>query len=81
MGQVVGFDITKTKQEIMYTANNEPMVTFAGKIEIRIDGEERSLPCVFTDRDDTPFLLGRAGFFDIYEINLSAKKKTMTVIG
>jgi hypothetical protein len=34
MGQVVGFDITKTKQEIMYTANNEPMVTFAGKIEI-----------------------------------------------
>lgn len=73
--EVVGIDLSKCKQEIMYTADNEPMVTFRGKIAINFDGKDLELPCVFTDKDDTPFLLGRAGIIENFEILLSAKKK------
>ena len=75
MSKVVGVDLSKCKQEIMYTANNEPMVTFRGKIIINFNGENLELPCVFTEKDDTPFLLGRVGIIDRFEILLSAKQK------
>ena len=79
MSEVVGFDIKNAKLEIMYTANNEPMVTFAGKMQIRIDNQELTIPCVFTDRDDTPFLLGRAGLIDNFEMTLSVKRKSLII--
>lgn len=76
---VVGVDLTKCRQEIMYTANNESMVTFRGKIIINLNGKDMELPCVFTEKDDTPFLLGRAGIIDNFEIWLSAKKKKIVL--
>jgi len=62
----------------MYTANNEPMITFQAKVKVRFAGEEFDLPCVFTDRDDTPFLLGRVGFIEKFEMFLSAKYKRLS---
>lgn len=79
MSKVVGLDLAKCKQEIMYTANNEPMVTFRGRIMVNFNGEDIKLPCVFTDKDDTPFLLGKMGIIDRFEILLSAKKKKITL--
>lgn len=79
LSEVIGYDLKKAKQEIMYTANNEPMVTYLGKINIKIDSLEITLPCAFTDKNDTPFLLGRAGLIERFEILLSAKKK-VTII-
>jgi len=73
--EVVGIDLHKCKQEIMYTANNDSMVTFRGKIIINLNGKDMELPCVFTEKDDTPFLLGRSGIIENFDILLSAKKK------
>lgn len=78
MAEVVGIDLNCAKQEIMYTANNESMITYLGKIKVRIDTQEMMIPCVFTDRDDTPFLLGRAGTIELFEILMSAKNKKLT---
>lgn len=72
---VVGIDLAKCRQEIMYTANNEAMVTFRGKIVINLNSKDLELPCVFTEKDDTPFLLGKTGIIDRFDILLSAKKK------
>lgn len=77
MSKVVGVDLTSAPQEIMYTANNEPMITYRSKVKVKFAGEEFDLPCVFTDKDDTPFLLGRVGFIDEFEMLLSAKKKRL----
>lgn len=79
MSDVVGVNLVMAKQEVMYTANNEPMVTYAGTMRIRLDKEELHVPCVFTDRDDTPFLLGRAGFIDRFEMLLSAREKALVI--
>ena len=73
MSQVVGFNLEEAKQEIMYTANNEPMTTYRGSIEIILGNKKFKLPVVFTDKDDTPFLLGRMGIIDKFDILLSKK--------
>ena len=78
MSQVVGFDLEKAKQEIMYTANNQPMITYRGLIETIFDNKKFKLPVVFTDRDDTPFLLGRKGIIERFDIFLSKKDKEIT---
>lgn len=36
MSNVVGVDLTKAKQEVMYTANNESMISYIGKMRIRL---------------------------------------------
>lgn len=79
MSTIVGFDLADAQQMIMYTANNEPMVTYRGSLSLRIDAQSLQIPCVFTDRDDTPFLLGRMGFIDRFEMLLSARKKSLTI--
>lgn len=79
MSAVVGVDLITAKQEIMYTADNQPMVAYLGKMRIRLDGRELTVPCVFTDHDDTPFLLGRAGLIDRFEMLLSARQKALVI--
>jgi len=78
MSRVVGVELSICPQKVMYTANNEPMITFQAKVKVRFAGEEFDLPCVFTDRDDTPFLLGRVGFIEKFEMFLSAKYKRLS---
>lgn len=77
MAEVVGINLEKSPQEVMYTANNEPMTTYHAKVKICFGEEILNLPCVFTDKDDTPFLLGRVGFIDKYTIVLDGKKKKL----
>lgn len=77
MAEIGGVNLVKSPQEVMYTANNEPMVAFYNKIKIRLGGREFVLPCVFTDQDDTPFLLGRAGLIDKFTMILDGKKKKL----
>ncbi len=79
MSVVVGYNLKNAKQEIMFTANNEQMITYLGKMKIKINNTEIDLPCAFTDRNDTPFLLGRIGLIERFEILLSAKKKAMVI--
>lgn len=78
MSEIVGINLENCSQDVMYTANNEPMIAYHSKVEVRLGKEEFELSCVFTDKDDTPFLLGRVGFIDKFEMLLSAKKKRLS---
>ncbi len=44
-------------------------------IPIRIAHENLTVRCFFADKDDAPFLLGRADLFDRFNILFDAKKK------
>lgn len=74
---VLGIDLKSCPQEIMYTANNEPMMTFYSKISVSLSGKMFELPCVFTDKDDTPFLLGRVGFIERFNMTLNAQERKL----
>ena len=77
---MAGINLEKCPQEIMYTANSESMVTYHAKVIIRFGAETFQLPCIFTDRDDTPFLLGRIGFIDKFDMLLSARERKLIFI-
>lgn len=76
---VVGVDLKACSQNIMYTANNEPMITYYSQVTIRLESKEFNLPCVFTDKDDTPFLLGRVGFIERFDMFLLAKERKLVL--
>ena len=73
----VGLDLTKCPQELMYTAENKPMTTYHAKIKIRFGEKILDLPCVSTDYDDTPFLLGRVGFIERFDMHLLASERKL----
>ncbi len=78
IAEITGITLGNCPQEIMYTADNQPMTTYHANIKVRFGNEDFFLPCVFTDRDDTPFLLGRVGFIDCFNMHLLASKKKLT---
>ena len=73
MTEVIGIDLTECPEEVMYGANNQPMLTYHAITKVRFDKKIFHLPCVFTESDNTPFLLGRIGFFEHYTITLDPK--------
>lgn len=77
MAEIVGIDLKDCPQEVMYTAENEPMVTFHAKVKVRFRKKVFGILCVFTDRDDTPFLLGRVGFIGRFNMHLLAAEKKL----
>lgn len=77
MAEVIGLDLRDSPQEVMYTAENEPMTTFHAEVKVRFGERVFVLPCVFTDRDDTPFLLGRVGFIDCFDIHLLGSERKL----
>lgn len=77
VAEVTGVELEKSPQEVMYTASNEPMITYHAKLKVCFGEEILDLLCVFTDRDDTPFLLGKIGFIDKYTIILDGRKKKL----
>ena len=45
--------------------------------EILVGGKSLDLPCVFTDYDDTPFLLGKVGFIERFHMHLLASERKL----
>lgn len=73
MAEVVGVDLTKCPEEVMYAVNNQPILTYHANIKARFNKKSFHLPCVFTEQDNTPFLLGRVGFIHHFIITLDPK--------
>lgn len=53
MSKVVGVDLSRCRQEIMYTANNDSMITFQDKIIVDLNSKFKTTsknPFFFFDR-------------------------------
>ena len=48
---------------------------WVGEITLQIGGEDVLLPCLFTERDDTPALLGRAGIFALFNVSFDCRNR------
>lgn len=59
VSQGIGKNIVKTREAI---------------VTIMIHGERLQAPCSFTDNDHTPFLLGKVGIFDAFNIQFNNDK-------
>lgn len=61
-------------QKYFQGAGKKPIKVWETKINIGINDREFQIDCVFTDNDKTPFLLGKLGVFDHYNICLDNDK-------
>jgi len=57
-----------TKKARVYGIDGEGVTVFASKITVRIGNRTKMVRCVFSDRDDIPFILGRLDILKSHDI-------------
>ena len=76
-----GNQVDELARCIMHCASNETMNVYKGFVKIKIGGNSEllNLPVVFSDRADTPILLGKLGLLDNISANLDHRRKILTL--
>lgn len=54
--------------------------TYRGKIDLKLLDDLISLPCVFSDVDQSNYILGRKGLFENYTISFNSERKAVEFI-
>lgn len=49
------------------------------QIRLQVGDLEISIPCFFSSREDTPYLLGRAGFFQHFNVTFDNRRKMIVL--
>ena len=68
LAQLTGNHLSATPDASMTGIAGISMPCFKGNLSLKIDDQKFNVRCLFTDSDNTPFLLGRIDFFSHFEI-------------
>ena len=72
---LVGIDLRKTPSTRTFGVEGKGIRVFLGQITIKLGPELFPIRCFFSERDDTPFLLGRVDVFSKFKIELDPRMK------
>lgn len=75
MADWMGVDLTKLPKHRSYGIEGQGLAVYHGSLNIRFQKKGTKIPCLFSSVETTPFLLGRAGLFDLFSIIFDNKKK------
>ncbi|MBI5347086.1 MAG: retroviral-like aspartic protease family protein [Candidatus Aenigmarchaeota archaeon] len=64
LAKYIGINLNSCKKKRSKGIEGHGINVYVGKIQIKIGDEEFKARCLFSERDDTPFLLGRMDIFD-----------------
>lgn len=70
---LLGIKRQSLKQNWSQGIGNKLVKTWGSHINIVFCNKNHLLPCIFTDNDHTPMLLGKSGIFDKYNIAFDNK--------
>jgi hypothetical protein len=68
MAKVIGLDLKSCTKSISYGIEGNGVCVYAGKITIRIGKEQLLVRCLFSEKENTPYILGRADVFSAFNI-------------
>ena len=68
MAEDLGIDLARCPADQCSGIEGRPLRVYHASIDVRIGPLELSLPCLISESDTTPFLLGRAGLFARFSI-------------
>jgi hypothetical protein len=68
MATSIGVDLFKCPSSVSYGLTREPIKVYGVPIHIKIAKLEMEIRSLITDRNDTPFLLGRMDIFDQFTV-------------
>ena len=74
-----GVDLTGAPSVTVTGIEGGGIRAWVGEITLRIGGEDVSVPCLFTERDDTPALLGRAGIFTRFNVSFDCRHRKIVL--
>lgn len=75
MTEVIGIDLSKCPQGRSYGIEGNSVKVYASKIQIRIGHVELKVRCLFSEKENTPYLLGRADVFSTFDITFDNRGK------
>ncbi|MDI6859999.1 MAG: hypothetical protein QMC85_05850 [Methanocellales archaeon] len=66
--EILGLKLKEGEKSSITGVSGEEIKIFIHKIKIRIGDEGLEIPAAFAEREDIPYLLGRAGILDYFDI-------------
>lgn len=69
MATLTGIKLPRRANAHMTGVSGKPNACFKGKLNMRLQGQEFEVRCLFTYSNRTPFLLGRVDFFSIFQVS------------
>jgi len=75
MADVIGIDLTTCPQSISYGIEGDGVKVYMGKIQIKIGQVELKVRCLFSEKETTPYILGRADIFSTFNITFDNQNK------
>ena len=79
MAEDLGIDLARCPADQCSGIEGRPLRVYHASIAVRIGHVELSLPCLISETDTTPFLLGRAGLFARFTITFDTRRKRIVL--
>jgi hypothetical protein len=80
IGQLIGLDFARFPRLTVTGIGGQSIRGFKASVRLRI--AKRLLPpipCIYVDSDHAPLLLGREGFFDLFNITFDNRRKKVVL--
>ena len=71
----LGIDLSRVKKERFYGIEGEGILVYIGRITLKIGKRPLRIRCVFSEKETTPFILGRMDIFSHFSIFFDNKNK------
>jgi hypothetical protein len=76
LGELAGIDVTSLPKVNVKGIAGQSVEVYRGTVSLRIANLQlSSIPCLYVESMMTPLLLGREGFFDLFNITLDNRRK------
>ncbi|HVM60650.1 MAG TPA: retropepsin-like aspartic protease [Verrucomicrobiae bacterium] len=76
LGELAGIDVSSLPRTKVKGIAGQSVEARRGTVRLRIGGlQVPSIPCLYVESKMSPLLLGREGFFDLFNITLDNRRK------
>jgi Aspartyl protease len=80
IGQLIGLDFAHLPKRNITGIEGRSIHGFKAFVRLRVAKLLLpSIPCIYVDSDHAPLLLGREGFFDLFNITLDNRRKKIVL--
>lgn len=80
MAEDIGLNLRILPKTRSYGIEDKGIKVYIGNVKVRIGTDELKIRCLISEKDTTPFLLGRIDIFSHFNITFDNKRKKVTFI-
>ncbi|MBI4663742.1 MAG: aspartyl protease family protein [Verrucomicrobia bacterium] len=80
MGELAGVDFSRLRRLNVTGVEGRGVKAYLGMVHLQIAGLALPpIPCLYGSSDKTPLLLGREGFFDLFDVKFDNRRKRVVL--